>query len=65
MGYFKTVALDIQEAIAQEAMIGFDSSDEKKEVFLEIAEFYDVSLPEVYTLYFQMKTEGLLSAQVI
>ncbi len=55
MGYFKSVAIDIQEAIYNEIEKGFESLDEKKEVFLEIASEYDVSPDEVWSIYWELK----------
>jgi hypothetical protein len=55
MGYFKSVAIDIQEAIYIEVKKGFESFDEKKEVFLEIASEYDVSPGEVWSIYWESK----------
>ena len=51
MGYFKSVAIDIEEAVAEEVKKGFESLDEMKEVFLEIADEYDVSLDVVWDIY--------------
>jgi len=51
MGYFKSVAIDIEEAIAKEVAIGFESADERREVFLEIADLYDVSPDVVWEIY--------------
>ena len=47
MGYFKSVAIDIEEAISTEVTKGFESRDEMREVFIEIAQEYDVSVDEV------------------
>lgn len=51
MGYFKSVAIDIEEAVAVEVAKGFESYDEMKEVFLEIAYEYDVSPDDVWSIY--------------
>jgi hypothetical protein len=51
MGYFKSVAIDIEEAVAEEVKKGFESLDEMKEVFLEIADEYDVSPDVVWDIY--------------
>ena len=51
MGYFKSVAIDIEEAVAVEVAKGFESFDEMKEVFLEIAYEYDVSPDDVWSIY--------------
>ena len=52
MGYFKSVAIDIEEAIAQEVNKGFETRDEMKEVFHEIAQEYDVTVGEVWSIYY-------------
>jgi len=52
MGYFKSVAIDIQEAVAQEVSKGFETRDEMREVFLEIAYEYDVTVDDVYDIYY-------------
>ena len=54
MGYFKTIAIDIEEAIAQEVQKGFECRDEMNEVFHEIAQEYDVTVGEVWSLYYNM-----------
>jgi len=54
MGYFKTIAIDIQEAIAQEVQKGFECRDEMNEVFVEIAQEYNVTVGEVWSLYYNM-----------
>ena len=64
MGYFKRVQMNVQEAILQEAVTGFDSSDEMREVFLEISEIYNIPLFQVYSIYFQIKSDEQLSALV-
>lgn len=51
MGYFKSVAIDIEEAIYEEVKKGFESRDEMREVFLEIAYEYNVSPDEVWDIY--------------
>lgn len=51
MGYFKSVAIDIEEAISTEVTKGFESRDEMREVFIEIAQEYDVSVDEVWAIY--------------
>lgn len=52
MGYFKSVAIDIQEAVAQEVSKGFETRDEMNEVFHEIAQEYDVTVDDVYDIYY-------------
>jgi hypothetical protein len=51
MGYFKSVAIDINEAVAEEVRKGFESLDEMREVFLEIAYEYNVSADAVWEIY--------------
>jgi len=51
MGYFKSVAIDIEEAVALEVKKGFESFDEMVEVFGEIAYEYDVSVDVVWDIY--------------
>lgn len=53
MGYFKSVLIDISEAIEQEIKIGFESFDELSEVIEDIA--YEYSLPKdvVWKLYLE------------
>ena len=51
MGYFKSVAIDIEEAVALEVSKGFESRDEMNEVFLEIAQEYDVPVASVWEIY--------------
>jgi hypothetical protein len=51
MGYFKRVAMDIEEVVAKEVAMGFESRDEMKEVFLEIADEFGVSTDAVWEIY--------------
>lgn len=51
MGYFKSVAIDIEEAVALEVSKGFESRDEMNEVFIEIAQEYDVPVQAVWSIY--------------
>ena len=51
MGYFKSVAIDIEEAVALEVSKGFESRDEMREVFIEIAQEYDVPVKAVWSIY--------------
>lgn len=53
MGYFKTIAIDIQEAVAVEVEKGFESRDEMREVFHEIAMEYNVAPSEVWSIYYE------------
>ncbi len=52
MGYFKRVAIDIEEAIALESSKGFETRDEFYEVMQEIAFEYNVTLAEVLTVFY-------------
>lgn len=60
MGYFKTVAIDIEEAVILETNKGFESRDEFYEVMREIAYEYDVTLAEVLEIFYNqdMKVEA-------
>lgn len=54
MGYFKEIAIereDIALRIEQEIYKGFDTVDEMKEVFLEIAQDFNVSSDLVWEVY--------------
>jgi len=53
MAYYKRVVMDIVEALESEVEKGFDSADEKAEVFSELAEEYNVSVSEVYRIYYE------------
>lgn len=57
MGYFKRVAIDIEEAIALEVKKGFECRDEMNEVFHEIAQEYNVTVGEVWELYYNMDVD--------
>lgn len=57
MGYFKSVAIDIEDAIASEVKKGFETRDERNEVFREIAYEYNVTVGEVWSLYYNMDVE--------
>lgn len=54
MGYFKSVAIDIEEAIQKECSKGFECRDEMNEVFKDIAREYNVALAVVYEIYYYM-----------
>lgn len=54
MGYYKLVAINIEEAVCKEVKKGFESFDEMKEVFLEIADEYGVSPDDVWLIYREM-----------
>lgn len=51
MGYFSELSISLQERIAQEVAKGFDTRDEMNEVFLDIADEYDVSPDDVWSTY--------------
>jgi hypothetical protein len=53
MGYYKSVAIDLQEAIAVEVKKGFESRDEMREVFYEIAMEYNVTPSNVWSVYYE------------
>jgi hypothetical protein len=53
MGYYKKVAIDIQQAIEVEVKKGFESRDEMREVFYEIAQEYNVTPSYVWSLYYE------------
>jgi hypothetical protein len=53
MGYYKKVAIDIQQAIEVEVKKGFESRDEMREVFYEIAQEYNVTPSDVWSLYYE------------
>jgi len=54
MGYFKTISIDIEEAIALEVKKGFESRDEANEVFHEMAQEYNVTVSDVWRIYYNM-----------
>jgi len=54
MSYYATVALSIEEALEQEISKGFDSADEFKEVMIDIAYEYNVTVSDVYAIYSNM-----------
>jgi len=54
MGYFKTISIDIEEAIALEVKKGFESRDEASEVFYEMAQEYNVTVSDVWRIYYNM-----------
>lgn len=59
MGHFKNIAINREEdllfrlenRIEREVSQGFDSLDEIKEVFLEIAQDFDISVDVVWEVY--------------
>lgn len=51
MGYFSELSISLQERIAREVAKGFDTRDEMNEVFLDIADEYDVSPDDVWSTY--------------
>jgi len=59
MGYYKSIAISIQEAIEKEVKAGFESNDEFKEVMKEIASEYNTDLGQVYGIYFDLDLDDL------
>lgn len=57
MPYYKNVVMDIREAVGVEVAKGFETADEMKEVFGEIAAEYDVSLDTVWSIFFDMDVD--------
>lgn len=55
MAYAKYVTL--RRELVSEIAKGFDTPDERYEVFLELADYHDVSLDAVYTLYWELANE--------
>lgn len=51
MGKMKEIYTDITQRLEDEVKQGFDSADEMKEVFLEIADEFGVSPDDVWTLF--------------
>jgi len=52
MGYFSDLDISFQNRIAEEVEKGFDTRDEMKEVFREIADEFDVSPDHVWRTYY-------------
>lgn len=52
MSYFADLEVRLQERIAEEVGKGFDTRDEMKEVFLEIADEFDLSPDAVWSEYY-------------
>lgn len=50
--YFRKVPMTLEEAIRYETDKGFDSRDEFREVMLEIADLYDVTVDSVYQIFY-------------
>lgn len=63
MGYFKSVAMDIEEALYSEWRKGFESRDEMREVFYEIAQEYNVTVEDVWNLYYNMDIDRVMETQ--
>ncbi len=57
MAYMKQIAMSIREALEMELSKGFDTHDEFKEVMLEIAYEYGVTVNDVYSVYVQVIDE--------
>jgi hypothetical protein len=55
--YFKQVHMSLQEAIAFEVKKGFETRDEFREVMMEIADEYNVTVDLVYDLYYNQDIE--------
>ena len=62
MGAMKDKHIDLQERVAEEVEKGFDSRDERHEVFLEIADEFDVSPDVVWDIYRNGNLESSLRA---
>lgn len=59
MAYFKSVMMDIQEALESELAKGFDTPDEFRSVMRDIADEYNITLSEVYEIYSELDVEVL------
>lgn len=53
MSRMKDTLIDLYERIRDEVSKGFDSRDEKREVFLEIADEFNVSPDFVWKTYYE------------
>lgn len=53
MGRMAELHIDLCDRISQEVEKGFDSRDEMREVFLEIADEFNVSPDTVWGLYYE------------
>lgn len=51
MSKMKELFIDIQERVYEEVKKGFDTRDEMREVFLEIADDFNVSPDVVWDIY--------------
>ena len=51
--YLEDLDLAIQSRVVEEVNKGFDTRDEMREVFLEIAEEYNVSSDVIWKIYYQ------------
>jgi hypothetical protein len=51
-----TIGLEIENKVFTEIRKGFDSADERREVFLDIADHYNVSPDIVWTAFFKLTT---------
>lgn len=48
--------ITLEQAIDKELQAGFESADEFREVMLEIADIYDVTLDTVYRIIYNVDT---------
>ena len=62
MGYYKKIALDIEEAVQLELNKGFDTYDEMFEVVQDISREYAVSSSQVMSLIWNLGVNKNLSS---
>lgn len=62
MGYYKKIALDIEEAVQLELDKGFDTYDEMFEVVQDISREYAVSSSQVMSLIWNLGVNKNLSS---
>ena len=53
--YYKRIPMTLEEAVAFETAKGFDTRDEFREVMMEIADLYDVTVGEVYSVFYNQE----------
>lgn len=58
MGRMAELHIDLCDRISEEVKKGFDSRDEMREVFLEIADEFNVSPDTVWGLYYEGDWQG-------
>lgn len=63
MGAMKEKHIEIQERVFEEVEKGFDSRDERHEVFLEIADEFDVSPDVIWDIYRNGRLEATLRSE--